>query len=165
MNWCKLISDIYETRAGQPGIACEPKFYAAASAGEIADGEVRLDARLPASIRSLLLETNGVMEVMAIDGGEWFDSGWLLWTVAEIVEQNLSYRAASEDGRDERDFRQLVFFADAGADGILFAFPVREDRVCAPGVVAWHPIMDDLDELTPSLEGFLKGWLTGTITV
>jgi hypothetical protein len=165
MNWCKLISDIYETRAEQPGIACEPKFYAAASAGAIADGEGRLDARLPASIRSLLLETDGVMEVMAIDGGELFDSGWLLWTVAEIVEQNLFYRVASEDGTYERDFRQLVFFADAGADGILFAFPVMDDRLCAPCVVAWHPIMDELDELAPSLEGFLRGWLTGTINV
>jgi hypothetical protein len=165
MNWCKLISDIYKSRTAQPGIACAPKFYVAASAGEIADGEVRLDALLPGSIRSLLLETNGVMELIAIDGGEWFDSAWLLWPVAEIVEQNLSYRAASEDGEYDRNFDQLVFFADAGADGVLFAFPVTQDRVCAPGVVAWHPIMDELDELAPFLEDFLIGWLRGTITV
>jgi cell wall assembly regulator SMI1 len=165
MNWCEFVAGIYETRAGQPGIAGKPKFYPAASAGEIADAEVRLNARFPASIRSLLVETNGVMDMMAIDGGQWFDSMWLLWTVAEIVEQNGFYRAATEDGTHARDFRKLVFFAGAGCDDILFGFPVLENRVCAPRVVVWHPIMDELDELAPSLEEFLRGWLTSTICV
>jgi len=165
MNWCELISGIYETRPEQPGIACKPKFYPAASAEEIADGELRLDVRLPASIRSLLLETNGVMELMAIDGGDWFTSEWLLWAVCEVIEQNLLYRTDYVKGKHERDFGKLVFFANAGCDGILFGFPVMEDGVCAPRVVVWHPIMDELDELAPSLEDFLRGWLTGTITV
>jgi hypothetical protein len=164
MNWRELITGIYETRALQPGIAGKPQFYPPASPGDIADAEVRLNAGFPASIRALLLETNGVMEMMALDGGEWFESMWLLWTVAELVEQNLFYRAATEDGTYDRDFRDLVFFAGAGVDGILFAFPVI-DRICAPRVVVWHPIMDELDELAPSLEDFLRGWLTGTISV
>src|SRR5262249_15115064 len=165
MNWCELISGIMKPAPEQPGIACKPKFYPAASAEEIADGELRLDVRLPASIRSLLLETNGVMELMAIDGGEWFASEWLLWAICEVIEQNLLYRADYVKGEHERDFRKLVFFANAGCDGILFGFPVMEDGVCAPRVVVWHPIMDELDELAPSLEDFLRGWLTGTITV
>jgi hypothetical protein len=32
-------------------------------------------------------------------------------------------------------------------------------------VMVWHPIMDELDELAPSLEEFLRGWLTSTISV
>jgi hypothetical protein len=119
----------------------------------------------PESIRSLLLETNGVVDLMAIDGGEWFDSGWLLWTVAEIFEQNVFYRAATEKGIYDRDFRSVVFFANAGCDGILFGFPVTEDGVCAPRVLVWHPIEDELDEIAPSLEYFLKGLLTSTIRV
>ena len=165
MNWCELIAGIYEARAQQPGIAGKPKFYPAASAGEIADAEARLNARLPASIRSLLLETNGVMDMMAIDGGEWFDSMWLLWSVAEIVERNRFFRAATDDGTYARDFRKVVFFADAGSDGVLFGFPVIEDRACARRVAVWNPIMDELDELAPSLEDFLRGWLTATISV
>lgn len=165
MNWRELITGIYETRAQQPGIAAKPQFYPPASVADIADAEACLNARFPASIRSLLLETNGVLDMMAIDGGEWFDSMWLLWTIAELVEQNLFYRAATERGTYDQDFHQLVFFAGAGTDGILFAFPLMEDRACAPGVVVWHPIMDELDELAPSLEDFLSGWLTSTISV
>lgn len=165
MNWRELITGIYETRAQQPGIAGKPQFYPPASVGAIADAEARVSAKFPASLRSLLMDTNGVMDMMAIDGGKWFDSMWLLWAVTELVEQNLFYRAATEDGTYNRDFRQLVFFAGAGTDGILFGFPVMEARVCAPRVVVWHPIMDELDELAPSLEDFLTGWLTSTISV
>jgi hypothetical protein len=164
MSWQELIIGFYEGRPRQTGIAGKPEFYPAASAASIADAEATLGAALPASIRSLLFETNGVMDMMAIDGGEWFESMWLLWTIEEIVEQNRFYRAATGDGKFDRDFRNLVFFAGAGTDGILFAFSV-DDGVCAPRVVVWHPIMDELDELAPSLEAFLRGWLTSKISV
>ena len=165
MSWRELISGIYESRTPQPGIADKPEFYPGTSAADIADAELRLNATFPASLRSLLLETNGVMDMMAIDGGEWFDSMWLLWTVAEIVEQNLFYRRATDSGTYDRDFWQLLFFAGAGCDGILFGFPVTEEGVCSPRVVVWHPIMDELDELAPSLEDFLRGLLTSTFSV
>jgi cell wall assembly regulator SMI1 len=164
MSWRELITGIYEGRPQQPGIAGRPKFYPAASAANVADAEAALNVALPASIRSLLLETNGVMDMMAIDGGEWFESMWLLWTIEEVVEQNRFYRAAVEEGTYDRHLRSLVFFAGAGTDGILFAFPV-EDGVCAPRVLVWHPIMDELDVLAPSLEGFLRRWLTSSVSV
>lgn len=165
MNWCELITGIYNTRELPPGIARKLLLNPPVSPGEFAAAEARLNARFPASIRSLLLESNGVMDMMAIDGGEWFESLCLVWTVAELVEQNQFYRHATEEGTYDRDFRQLVFFAGAGTDGILFAFPVMQDRVCSPRVVAWHPITDELDELAPSFEEFLTGWLTNTISV
>jgi hypothetical protein len=165
MNWRELITGVYAGRSQQTDIATKPKFYAAASAREIADAEARLNARFPVSLRSLLIETNGVMDMMAIDGGEWFDSMWLLWTVAETIEQNDNCRAATEDETYERDFGKLVFFAGAGSDGILFGFPVTEDHVCAPSVVVWHPIDDEVEEIAPSLEEFLRGWLTSTISI
>lgn len=104
------------------------------------------------------------MDMLAIDEGDWFESMWLLWNIDEIVEQNLYRRAATEERSFERDFTSLVFFASAGTDGILFAFPV-EDGFCAPRVMVWHPIIDELEEIAPSLEGFLRGWLTNTISV
>jgi hypothetical protein len=165
MNWREFITDNYAVAPEQPGIASKPEFYPGASTHEIADVELRLNARLPASIRSLLLESDGVMGMMAIDGGEWFKEHWLLWTVAEVVEQNLWYRGESGKETYERDFRKVVFFADAGSDGILFGFPVREDRACASHVVVWHPIEDELDDIASSLEDFLRKWLTSTIWV
>jgi len=165
MKWSDSITGIYQTRVPQAGIVGKPRFNPPASAEDIAGAKVRLNARLPVSLRSLLRETNGVMDMIAIDGGEWFDSMWLLWTVAEIIDQNLSYRAATEDETYHRDFRKLVFFADAGSDGILFGFPVMENRVCAPRVVVWHPIEDQLGEFAASLEDFLTGWLTGASSI
>ena len=164
MSWRKLITGIYDRRQRQPGIAGKLEFYPAASAATVANAEAVLNAALPGSLRSLLLETNGVMDMMAIDGGDWFESIWLLWKIDEIVEQNRNYRAASAQGTYDRDFTSLVFFAGAGTDGILFAFPV-EDGVCAPRVVVWHPILDESYELAPSLEDFLRGWLTSTISL
>jgi hypothetical protein len=164
MTWRELINGFYDARPPRPGIAGKPRFYAAASAGNMVDAESALSAALPGSLRSLLLETNGVMDMMAIDGGDWFDSMGLLWTIEELVERNRYYRAASAEGTFKRDFTNLVFFAGAGTDGILFAFPV-EDRICAPRVMVWHPITDELDELALSLDDFLRGWLTSAISV
>lgn len=115
MSWRELITGIYATRPQQPGIAGKPKFYPAASGANIADAQAGLNAALPASIRSLLLETNGVMHMMAIDAGEWFESMWLLWTTEEVIEQNRFYRAATDKGTYDRDFRRLVFFAGAAS--------------------------------------------------
>lgn len=165
VDWCKQISHAYVSRVCQPGIASKPAFYPPASAGDITEAEARLNRTFPASYRSLLLETNGVMEMLSIDEGEWFDSMWLLWTVAEVLEQNLAQHATRDHLRSVHNFQRLGFFAGAGTDGILFAFPVRADGGCDSDVLVWHPIRDEVSELAPSLEAFLLGWITGTITV
>jgi len=165
MNWCELISGIYETRGKQPGYTTTPKFYSAASLDEIDDVETRINARFPTSLRSLLLETNGVMEMMMVAGGEWFDSQWLIWTVTDIIEQNSRCRGTIEEWNSTHDLRRLVFFAGAGCDGILFGSPVNEDDVCESRVVVWWPMRDEVREVAPSLEDFLSGWLTGRIAV
>lgn len=160
MSWRDLISSVYESR----GVDIKPRFYPSASAEEIADAEDCLNARLPTSIRSLLSETNGVMEMMAIDGGEWIESMWLLWSVAEIVKWNTFFRT-SRDSTSGRDFKQITFFANAGVDGIQFGFPVMDGHVCAPRVVVWYPIGGEVEEVATSLEDFLNRWLTGAISV
>lgn len=170
MSWRERIAGIYEARGERDGIAKRPRFYPAASEEDLAAAEALLNARLPESLRSLLLETNGILELMAIDGmvidgGDWFEAMWLLWNLAEIVEQNHFYRDAAEGGAYSRDFRRLAFFANAGCDGILFGFPMVEDRVCGPNVVVWSPIFDELEEVAPSLDDFLEGWVTGRISV
>lgn len=164
MRWREAITGLYASSPRRPGIETKAKFFPPASVANMADANAVLNASLPASLRSLLLETNGVMEMMAIDEGEWFESMWLLWTIEEIIAQNRFYRAANRNGTYTRDLSSLVFFASAGTDGILFGFTV-EDEVCAPGIMVWHPMMDELDKLSPSLEGFLRGWLTGAISV
>ena len=164
MNWREFVTDAYRAGPPQPRIAKKPEFYPGASTQQLSDAELRLGATFPVSLRLLLLESNGVMDMMAIDGGDWFNDKWLLWPVAEIVDQNLWYRSEGTDTY-ERDFCKLVFFADAGSDGILFGFPVTPDSVCEHSIVVWHPIEDELADIAPSLEEFLKRWLTSTIWV
>ena len=98
MKWRESITNIYQTRAQQPGTASKPRFYCGASAKHLDSVEARLNARLPASLRSLLLESNGVMEMIKFEGGRWHNGGWVLWSVAEIVKENLRCRAAIGKG-------------------------------------------------------------------
>lgn len=165
MNWRDFIAGIYYARPQEPGIATKPAFYPGASPYEIAEAEVQLEAIIPSSIKALLLETNGVMNMLAIDNGEWFEDMWLVWTISEIVEHNRRCRSASGQVTYERDFRELLFFAGAGSDGILFGFPCMEDHVCSCNVSVWYPIEDELTQVATSFDEFLEAWLMGTISI
>ena len=165
MNWRELITSSYEARPHRAGIRSRPWFHPGASAAEIADAEARLDTRLAESLHSLLLDTNGVMEMLSVDDGEWFESLWLVWPFEELVGQNVHYRAQAAAGRYQRDFQTLLIFAGAGCDGILFGFPVLPDRTCASSVVTWYPIGDRRVETGCSLAAFIRGWTTGTLGV
>lgn len=164
MSWLEIIACAYRDRPQPAGFTNKPRFHSPVSVDALSDAEAALKATLPHSLQSLLLETDGVMEMMAVGEGEWFESMWLVWQLEEIVEQNTRYRAAANCGRYDRDFTNFVFFAGAGTDGILFAFPVQQ-AACASSVWVWHPIRDEWKELAPSLEDFLRGWLVGTISV
>ncbi len=165
MNWRDRISGIYDTRTHQPGITTKPSFYPAAAAEHLSKMEADLKAGFPESLRSLLLETDGVMDKISIHGGEYFDNMWLIWAIEEIVEQNFFFRKQTVEGIYDRDFTKLVFFAGAGVDGILFGFPVLEGRICGPEVMVWYPISDTSNYLAPTLQDFLRGWLMGTLSV
>src|SRR5688572_29909466 len=90
-SWCELLTGIYQTRPQQSGSELKAHFHSGAEEEKIATAESQLNARLPISLRSLLLETNGVTEMMSLDGGDWHVSMELLWNIDEIVEQNLWY--------------------------------------------------------------------------
>jgi hypothetical protein len=164
MNWREWITDSYAARPSPPGIAAKAEYFTAASVEAIARAEEALGVRFPVSHRDLLLETDGVMELLAIDGGDWLESMWVLWTIDEIVQDNLRIRAATSQQIPPGHFDSLLFVAGAGVDGILFGFPV-ENGHCLPRVVAWRPAGPVVQDLAPSLDEFLRGWLTGKITV
>lgn len=169
MAWRTILTDIYELLPSRAGWTSRPEFRLGTDPPAVAAAEETLGAAFPISLRSLLLESDGVMDQMAVDGGDWFDNDLLVWPTAEIVEQNLHVRAEGMRGTYQRDFRELLFFAGAGADGILFAFPALApggtDRRCGPNVLTWHPVENELAEAAPTLEDFLRGWLRGEIAV
>ena len=165
MNWREFISGILENRRDDPQFKRKPTFFSPASIEGISDLEANLNTRMPPSLQSLLLETNGIMEMLSIDGGEWFDDLWVIWQIDEIIRTNLFFRGERKKGVHEREFEQLLFFAGAGCDGILFAHPINQNREADPDVVIWHPIEDELTDAAPDLQTFLKNWWTGKLSV
>ncbi len=163
MNWRERIEEMYASREAQPGIASRAQFREPASLQEMESLEETLRVRLPAELRTLLLETNGVLELLQVDNGEWIENMWLIWPTTMIADDNLRWRQPSARDTWDRDFSRFLFFADAGSDGILFGHPV-EGKDATASVSMWIPIGDEVTSIAPSLETFLDGWLRGTIT-
>jgi hypothetical protein len=164
MNWRTIISQSYDDQVHRPGIATRPEFVDGISPTQITDAEKSLKTIFPASLKSLYLESNGVMEMLAIDGGEWFASYRLLWSFEEMIDGNSQDRQVARGKNSLIDLSQHLFFAAAAVDGIEFAFPI-ELGICKPCVIARYPIEDQLREIAPSLEDFVRGWIEGGITV
>jgi hypothetical protein len=62
-------------------------------------------------------------------------------------------------------FDHLLFFGDAGVDGILFAFAIIGGRIARDRVYAWYPIEDNRVLKADSLRTYVEGWLIGRLTV
>ncbi|MDH6130500.1 SMI1/KNR4 family protein [Kitasatospora sp. GP82] len=67
---------------------------------------------LPAGLRQLLLESNGIIGQTSVD---------TVWAIEQIVEQNLYFRSDGSFARLYMPFDALLFFGDNGG-GDQFAF-------------------------------------------
>jgi len=128
---------------------------------EVDEAESRLQARIPSSLRSLLLETNGVMTMMSLDGEEWFEDLWTVWPLDEIIKQNLWHREQYAG----RNVSRFVFFATAGVDGIQFGFPGTTELVDDAPVFAWYPDETHDKQMADGLSRFLEEWCSGRLSV
>jgi cell wall assembly regulator SMI1 len=68
MAWRELITDIYSNRTPNPRFDSKPVFCAGVSNKTVAEAETRLKATFPDSLRLLLQETDGVLELMKTNG-------------------------------------------------------------------------------------------------
>lgn len=154
--WRELISDLTcnEQLIGdmRPG----PEFFPGATSDELATVQRALKVRLPGSLEELLRETNGIL----VTFGQHF-----IWSTDEIVHTNRRMREDSQHRENWMPFDRLLFFGDAGVDGILFAFPIIDGRIDRDQVYAWYPIEDTRELKAPSLRDYVEGWLSGRLTV
>lgn len=100
---------------------------------------------MPHDLRSLLMESDGVMEVMEIQRRP-IDTQWLIWPVEMIVARNV------DPGRSDIGLPEswLIF---ATADGDDFGY----DRTPGnSGIWIWRPIGDEREQVAPSLAEFLR---------
>ena len=162
MKWRDFISDVYAMRHLAEGIESKAHFQPPALTQDLADLEAQLNVTLSSEFRSLLLEMNGVMSLLKIDDGDWFEDMWLLWPTHQIISENLIRRRESAEGICDGPFEDLLIFANAGSDGILFAHPIK-DGAAVQAVVAWFPAEIELLPIAPTLKHFVEGWLNGQI--
>jgi hypothetical protein len=130
------------------------EFRTGADEAVLAGAEMSLGHPLPADLRALLAESDGVT---------WSEYGLsLIWPVDRIVATNLEFRSEAFALRDTcMPFEPLVFFSDAG-NGDQFAFA----RVSWPrdrDVFAWNHEDDSRKWVAPDLQHFLEWFSDGRI--
>ncbi|PQO41232.1 hypothetical protein C5Y96_00515 [Blastopirellula marina] len=164
-TWREVILRAYGSRVDAEGTSSKPAFYPPCAVGEIEEAEACLKVSLPADLRSLLLESDGVMDLLSVDGQVFFESLWLIWPIEMMRKENLHARESAMQDHAELGIGDTLFFASAGTDGILFGCPVSPSEVPDCPVVAWYSMEGYLVLLAGSLSEFIEGWLANRITV
>jgi hypothetical protein len=129
----------------------EATFGPPASSDAIRRCEAELGHVLPADLRNLLTETNGIV-------GE-FGLG-LLWDAKRIADDNSHLRDDADLRELYMPFAGLVFFADAG-NGDQFAMSLSGNQE----VYVWNHEDDSRIWVAPTVMRYLESWMTGELTV
>ena len=152
MEWRAWITSAYESR----GPDVRPGFHGGASPERIGKVEAELGVRLPDSLREMLAESDGVNELLKING-EWDEIGKVVWSCDELLDNIGEVRDFV--GTVTGDPPPVVLpFAHAGVDGIVFAFFVGPDGVVDSTIHGWFPIDGEWRHVSASLEAHLRGW-------
>ena len=154
MSWRALIDEAYAALGDDVRLRYEQP----AGAELLRRVERALSCSLPAELTGLLSETNGVMELMSVDG-EWIETGWLIWSADELRDRNIDLRRR---GGGDRFPSGALAFADAGSDGIVFAVDTRGG---SPEVFAWEPLECQRNVKARSVRDFLPEWIGGRLSV
>ncbi|MBL1082296.1 SMI1/KNR4 family protein [Streptomyces actinomycinicus] len=104
-----------------PGVG----FRDPAEASGLVAAETRLGRRLPAELRQLLLESDGVTGHFHVD---------TVWPIDRIVETNLLFRSDEAFTQLYMPFDAFLFFGDNGG-GDQFAFVRQPER---PDIFVWE---------------------------
>ncbi|CAG6397135.1 SMI1/KNR4 family protein [Streptomyces cocklensis] len=108
----------------------------------LADAEHRLGRGLPDDLRQLLLECDGIIGHTAVD---------TVWSVEQIVAQNLLFRTDSSFAQLYMSFDALLFFGDNGG-GDQFAFVQTPQR---PDIFVWEHETDSRRWVAGDLRDYL----------
>ena len=114
--WKELIQRMHRDCEFSPGAASQM----------IDEAEAKLAIQLPAELRELLLEANGI--------SNW--GGGLIWSVDRIAKRNLEFRAFADFRTLYMPFDHLLFFGDNGG-GDQFAFRILAGKVEPQNVYRW----------------------------
>jgi hypothetical protein len=155
--WRELIDSLAETTDYDYEFATPATYFQLDRVAQI------LRVKLPDTLRRLLLETNGVRQVMVYRDGR-VPIGQIIWDVETIQRQNLKLRRNPAFSDFYLPFDELLFFASPGKDGVRFALRI-ENHQTTETVIAWNPTDDSRTEKATSLRTFIEAWLSGTLEV
>ncbi|MEU9031883.1 SMI1/KNR4 family protein [Streptomyces sp. NPDC048383] len=130
--WRQVVQEVFP-KAG---------FREPAQVPEIVEAEKRLGRALPAQLKQLLLESNGVIGRTHVD---------TVWTVDQIVEQNLLFWSDESFAQLYMPFDALLFFGDNGG-GDQFAFVQKPERA---DVFVWEHESDSRRWVANNLRDYL----------
>lgn len=136
-------------------ISKEYLFKAPATNTNITLIKKELNVELPEKLLELLRETNGIFDKYECP---------LIWSTEQIVEDNLFFRNFDDYKDIYMPFDHLLFFSDAG-NGDLFGYRVLNGRIRDDEIYAWNHEDDSRTWISSSIESFVKGWITGEITI
>ncbi len=140
--WRELVERFYS----------DHEFRAGASDAVLADAERGLGAQLPADLRGMLAESDGVYGDFGLD---------LMWPISRIVEDNLRFRTGTVFGDAFMPFDPLLF--GGAGNGDMFAFPLVVGPVANDNVFAWNHEDDSRTWVAPDLSHYLEWWSDGRI--
>lgn len=118
--------------------------------------EKQLNVEFPAELKSLLFETDGIVE--RHDYAEWF----LLWSSDVILRENLQIRSSEVLREFCQPFDNLLFFADSGC-GDFFGFLIEDGVISTTDIYVWNHEDDSRPKVASSLKEFVVGWVNGKI--
>jgi len=136
-------------------ISKEYQFKAPATNEQIISIKEELNVELPQKLIELYNETNGVYGNYGIS---------LIWSTEQIVKENLFCRTIHEYRDSMMPLDNFLFFSDAG-NGDLFGYRIVNGSIQNDDIYVWNHEDDSRTVIASSLEEFIKGWVTGGISV
>lgn len=129
-------------------------FQKAATEIELLSIKKGLHVDLPKKLIDLYHETNGVFGQYNIP---------FIWSTNQMVKENMIVWNVAELENDKKT-ANLLFFSDAG-NGDLFGYSLSLGKVQSEDIYVWNHEDGSKRVIVSSLEEFLKGWISGDISV
>ncbi len=114
-------------------------------AEEIANAEQTLKIQFTDELKSLLTESNGFQAR--------YGSG-LIWSVQNIVQQNLEYRQYPDFKSLYMPFDHLLFFSDTGC-GDLYGYAIRDGVIHQEDIFRWDHETDSRINVALGLRDYI----------
>ncbi|WP_430540651.1 SMI1/KNR4 family protein [Pseudoxanthomonas sacheonensis] len=145
MEWQSTLSKLFP----------DARFPRGATLGQITSCEHLLGIKLPSDLKGLLIESDGILVDYGIG---------LVWPIARIEADNLTFRCNPDFQGLYMPFDSLLFFGEAG-NGDQFAFSIQSGAVRRSDIFGWSHGDDSRTWIAPSLKTFFQWWASGHVKI